>query len=103
MTDRVLVTGASGFIAKHVLAQLLADGFEVRGTVRSLKRRPEIEAAIARAGSGGAGARLELVEADLTRDECWRAAAEGCRYALHMAPAFPDPQRPAPQSDGKQK
>ncbi len=79
MTDQVLVTGASGFIAKHVLAQLLADGFQVRGTVRSLKRRPEIEAAIARAGSGCAGSGLELVEADLTRDEGWQGAAEGCR------------------------
>lgn len=98
MTDQVLVTGASGFIAKHVLAQLLADGFQVRGTVRSLKRRPEIEAAIARAGSGCAGSGLELVEADLTRDEGWQGAAEGCRYVLHMASPFPPAEPRDPET-----
>ncbi len=30
----VLVTGASGFIAKHIVKQLLDGGYEVRGTVR---------------------------------------------------------------------
>ena len=34
-TDRVLLTGASGFIAQHILLQLLAEGYAVRATVRS--------------------------------------------------------------------
>jgi len=34
---RVLVTGASGYIALHVINQLLKDGHKVRGTVRNLK------------------------------------------------------------------
>lgn len=89
MSDRVLVTGASGFIAKHVLAQLLAAGYRVRGTVRSLARRPEIEAAITRADGRGDVTQLELVELELTRNGGWREAAEGCRYVLHMASPFP--------------
>jgi len=32
MTDRVLVTGATGFIAQHCMLQLLEAGYEVRGT-----------------------------------------------------------------------
>ena len=33
----VLVTGASGFIAAHIIQQLQKEGYRVRGTVRSLK------------------------------------------------------------------
>ena len=34
----VLVTGASGFIAIHCIIQLLEQGYQVRGTLRSLDR-----------------------------------------------------------------
>ncbi len=99
MSDRVLVTGASGFIAKHVISSLMDEGWRVRGTVRSLGRRGEIEAAIKRAQGkmdSDPGA-LELVEADLNRDEGWQAASEGCRYVLHVASPFPsaEPRDPA--------
>ena len=33
--QRVLVTGASGFLAAHVLNEFLSHGYEVVGTVRS--------------------------------------------------------------------
>lgn len=35
MTEKVLVTGASGFIAAHIIKQLIDQGFQVVGTVRS--------------------------------------------------------------------
>jgi len=35
MSDRVLVTGLSGFIASHVAEHLLRTGYAVRGTVRN--------------------------------------------------------------------
>jgi len=35
---RVVLTGASGFIAKHILRELLDQGSEVRASVRSDKR-----------------------------------------------------------------
>ena len=35
--DLVLVTGASGYIANHIVKQLIELGYRVRGTVRSLK------------------------------------------------------------------
>ena len=34
MPDKVLLTGISGFVAKHVAIELLNSGFEVLGTVR---------------------------------------------------------------------
>lgn len=42
---RVLLTGASGFIAAHVLKILLDQGFWVRATVRSVSKQRAIEAA----------------------------------------------------------
>ncbi len=35
--ELVLVTGAAGFLATHVVKQLLEGGYRVRGTVRDLK------------------------------------------------------------------
>jgi dihydroflavonol-4-reductase len=40
---KVFVTGASGFIAKHILRELLEKGYEVRASVRSDKRKAELE------------------------------------------------------------
>jgi len=42
MTDLVLVTGISGFIASHVTSKLLEQGFAVRGTVRNKKKGQRI-------------------------------------------------------------
>ena len=55
---KVLVTGASGFIAKHCIAELLRRGFAVRGTLRDLARANEVRASIARAGADAAGVRI---------------------------------------------
>ena len=39
----VLVTGASGFVATHLIKQLLEQGrYHVRGTVRSKKRQEKV-------------------------------------------------------------
>jgi len=85
--DLVLVTGATGFIAKHCIAELLRAGYAVRGTVRSVARRGEVEAALRQAGI--ADPEIEVVEADLLRDDGWPAATRGCRYVLHVASPFP--------------
>lgn len=83
----VLVTGISGFLARHVALQLLQKGDRVRGTVRSLARRGEIEQSL-----GAAGApidSLEFVEAELLGDEGWEAAVAGCEAVIHTASPFP--------------
>jgi nucleoside-diphosphate-sugar epimerase len=81
------VTGASGFIAGHCVLSLLEEGYPVRGTVRSL--RDEAKLRHLRGLTGKDGARLELVEAELTRDAGWAEAVAGCRYVLHVASPFP--------------
>ncbi len=92
----VLVTGASGFIAQHVILHLLGAGYRVRGTLRSTSRAEEVRAVIG-AHAGDAGDRLELVEADLMVDDGWRDAVRGCRYVLHVA--SPLPSRPPRHED----
>lgn len=42
MTATVLVTGASGFIAAHVVDAFLRKGYNVRGTVRSEKTAAQV-------------------------------------------------------------
>ncbi len=91
----VLVTGASGFIAQHTIVALLAAGYRVRGTVRSLKRADEIRRVVG--AQIPVGDRLTLVEAELTSDDGWREACRGCRFVLHMA--SPLPPRPPKHPD----
>lgn len=42
MAQTVLITGASGFIAAHVVEAFLRKGYNVRGTVRSEKTASEV-------------------------------------------------------------
>ena len=39
---RVLVTGASGYIALHCILELLNNGYEVKGSLRDLNREDEV-------------------------------------------------------------
>jgi len=84
----VLVSGGSGFIAGHCIAQLLEQGFHVTTTVRSLDREPAVRASLAEAGVD-AGDSLRFVAADLTKDEGWAEAAAGATFVLHVASPFP--------------
>ncbi len=59
MTDTVLVTGATGFIAQHCIIQLLDAGYAVRGTARSADRTAEVAQIIAPHLSEVARARLD--------------------------------------------
>lgn len=86
----VLVTGASGFIGLHCVQQLLAQGYRVRGTIRSQTRANEVREAMAASVGAEALERLELIEADLSQDEGWDEAARGCTYVLHVASPFPN-------------
>jgi dihydroflavonol-4-reductase len=92
LTDRVLVTGATGFIAQHCMLQLLDAGYDVRGTARSAERTAEVAAILTPHLRGEARERLgtlDVVAADLMADDGWRDAVAGCRFVLHVASPLP--------------
>ena len=86
MTDKVLLTGISGWIAKHTAIELLNKGYEVLGTVRNkdlidqtketIKKHAPIE-------------KLSFIELDLLKDDGWHESAKGCKYIFHIASPFP--------------
>ena len=85
--DLVTVTGASGFIALHTTRQLLAAGYAVRGTLRSMDKADGIARALAARGDDVS--HLSFARADLTADDGWDAALEGADYLIHMASPVP--------------
>ena len=93
--SRVCVTGAAGFIAAHVIVDLLNDGHTVHATVRNLDddtKRAHLDAL--REQHPG---KLELFEADLLEPGSLDAALDGCDALIHTAAAVilvaPDPQK----------
>ena len=84
----VLVTGASGFIATHIVQQLLAKGqVRVRGTVRSLKNEDKVKPLHDLVPD--AKYPLELVEAELNNPDSWKEAVQECSYVYHVASPLP--------------
>ena len=90
MNDRtVLITGISGFIAKHCALEMLTAGYRVRGTVRSLEKSAEVRETLSKHVDVS---RLEFVPADLLSDGGWKNAVAGCEFVLHLASPFPTSQ-----------
>ena len=81
MINKVLLTGISGWIAKHTAIELLNAGYEVLGTIRN-KNLVDQKTFISTE-------KLSFVELDLLKDDGWNEAAKGCRYIFHVASPFP--------------
>lgn len=75
--DAVFLTGATGFIGGHVLAELLRSGYRVRALARTPVSRmlPVSE-------------KLTIVEGDVTRAGELVDSLRGCRYLCHAAAAY---------------
>jgi nucleoside-diphosphate-sugar epimerase len=81
-TGKVLVTGASGYIAGFIIKALVADGWAVRGTIRNLARAGEVRATLGLPD-------LELVACDLMSDAGWAEAMDGIAFVQHIASPIP--------------
>lgn len=86
--ELVLVTGGSGFLGCHCIIQLIAAGYRMRTTVRSLKRGADVQAMLKQGGCEPAD-RLSFAAADLGADAGWAEAVQDCAYVLHVASPFP--------------
>ena len=91
----VVVTGASGYIGSHVVANLLSRGRKVRATVRDLEDPIRVDHLKGLPVSQGGS--LEIVEMDLLDTTSVNRAIAGCTDLIHTAAAVrisaKDPQR----------
>ena len=86
MPKKVLLTGISGWIAKHTAIELLNLGYEVLGTVRNNSLIEQTKETINKYAPID---NLSFVELDLLKDDGWNEAAKGCEYIMHIASPFP--------------
>lgn len=85
MNDRILLTGITGYIGQHCAAELLKQGYEVVGTIRSRVKAEATQTALAKVAPVE---RLRFAEADLMSDSGWAEAMRGCSFAIHVASPF---------------
>ena len=81
--EKVLVTGATGFIGLHCIDQLLNQGYAVNGSLRSPKRKDEIINALK--SNNTPTENLNLFIFNLNEDDGWDEGMQGCDYLLHVA------------------
>ncbi len=86
-----LITGSSGYIAKHTVLRFLAAGYRVRGSVRNLDRGAEVRAAVTTHLDSDVDLDrvLDFVALDLGADAGWGDALAGVDVLVHMASPFP--------------
>ena len=86
MSDKVLLTGISGWIAKHTAIELLNAGYEILGTVRNNTLIEQTKETISQYASID---KLSFTELDLLKDDGWNEALKGCDAIIHIAGPFP--------------
>lgn len=84
-SEVVVVTGASGYIACHLVQQLLEKGYTVRGTVRDPTDSKKTGCLLK---LPGAAERLKLFKADLLDEGSFDEACKGAAVVFHTASPF---------------
>ena len=84
MSDTVLVSGGSGYIAGYLIRQLVNEGWMVHTTVRSLAKEAAVRELLKVDNS-----RLKFFAADLMSDAGWAQAMAGCSHVAHVASPLP--------------
>ncbi|MDZ7685481.1 MAG: NAD-dependent epimerase/dehydratase family protein [Gammaproteobacteria bacterium] len=87
MAEKILISGASGFIAGHCIVEMLNHGYAVRGTVRDEARADKLKSILAPHTEHID--RLEFASANLLDADSWLTATEGCDGILHVASPVP--------------
>ncbi len=75
----LLVTGANGYIGKHVIHAALQAGYRVRGSLRDLSKSDEVRNAV------GPSPKLTFVQLGLMSPDGWDTALAGVDALVHVA------------------
>lgn len=67
-SDVVMVTGGTGFVGMRIVLQLLQQGYSVRTTVRNIKSKKKLIAAL-RSNGIMTFDQLSFIETELTKDD----------------------------------
>jgi dihydroflavonol-4-reductase len=93
--QKVLVTGANGFIGMHTTLHLLQLGYSVRASVRVKSYEQSIRETLSRLVDTS---NLEFAQADLLDDIGWQQAVHGCNHVIHTASPYTS-KNPKDQDD----
>lgn len=96
--DLIVVTGATGFIGKHVIAMLLNAGHQVRGTLRNMSKAEGVLQTINSMVGDQLADNFSLCECDLLSDEGWADAMDGADAVMHIATYVPAREPKNPQT-----
>lgn len=98
MASTILLTGITGFIARHCAVAVLNAGYSVRATLRDPAKGDALRADLRPHLTDPAALdRLSLHRADLTSDTGWTEAASGADVLVHTASPFPIAQPKNPE------
>ena len=84
---KILVTGATSYIGKHCIAELLKKKYDVRATVRDLNKVGQIKSDLKEYLNKEIN--IEFFETDLLKDEGWNSAIKGSDAIMHVAGPYP--------------
>ena len=84
---KILVTGATSYIGKHCIAELLKKKYEVKATLRDLKRADKIKSDLKEYLNEEIN--IEFFETDLLKDDGWNSAIKDSDAIMHVAGPYP--------------
>ena len=85
---RIFVTGVNGHIGNHIVRDLLENGYQVKGSVRSLDNPHKVDHVRQHAIDLKCENRLELVEGDILDADGWSDMMSGCDGLFHTATVY---------------
>ena len=86
--QKIFVTGVNGHIGNHIVRDLLAHGYSVKGSVRDLNDESKTQHVVNHAKELDVTERLELVQGDILDGDNWSELISDCDALFHTATIY---------------